>query len=278
MRALGLCLALAAAPSPAPPPDTTVAVHPGAVLVAETLMGVLSVRVWERDEVLLEGDGRSLVGDGNRLRLVERPGRAFRRDAVRLTVPPWMELRVAGDRLDVDVAGLAGRLTVVTTAGEVLLADTGGDVTVTTVSGGITARRVGGRTQLTTVEGRVEVAGASGRLGVGSTDGDLVLTEAALEWLAAETTDGDVSFQGRVLPGSQLRLATHAGDVDVVIPRDTGAEVSVSTFDGVFHAGFPVETRSFRAGESVRFLLGGGGGQLEVRAFDGDIRFRHGNR
>jgi DUF4097 and DUF4098 domain-containing protein YvlB len=147
-------------------------------------------------------------------------------------------------------------------------------VTARTVSGAIRARDVAGTVALHTVEGDVTVAGAEGSLSVGSTDGDLTLQGVRAESLVAEATDGDVRFEGSILPGSRVRLATHDGNLDVTLPAGTDAEVRVSTFDGEFRPEFPVETSGFRAGEAVRFRLGQGGASLELQAFDGNITLR----
>jgi hypothetical protein len=260
--------------------DTTIAARPGDLLVAETLAGTLTVGVWERDEVRLEGtSSRGLRRDGATLRLEHRggrrSGRSDRRASYVLTVPAWLDLRVGGRSLDVRIAGTGGRLVVTTLDGDVSVERTGGEVEVRTVSGDIEAMDVRGRTDLYALDGDVEVRGAAGRLRIGSTDGDLVVRGAALQRLDAETTDGHVTFEGVVLPGSGVRLATHDGHVNVSVPADADAEVAVRTFDGAFVPDFPVRTAGFRAGEVLRFVMGRGGATLDLQTFDGDIRLRH---
>jgi hypothetical protein len=291
-----VCLALAGLPlavtplaglapsvDDAPAADTTIAARPGDLLVAETVAGTITVGVWERDEVRLEGtSSRGLHRDGSTLHLDHRglgrggrPARDERRATYVLTVPSWLDLRVGGRSLDVRIAGTGGRLVVTTLNGDVRLEGTGGDVEVRTASGDIEAMDVRGRTDLYAVDGDIDVRGAAGRLRIGSTDGDLAVRNAALDRLDAETTDGHVTFEGMLLPGSTVRLATHDGDVNVAVPADAGAEVAVRTFDGAFMPDFPVQTTGLRAGERLRFVMGQGGATLELQSFDGDIRLSH---
>jgi DUF4097 and DUF4098 domain-containing protein YvlB len=190
-------------------------------------------------------------------------------------VPAWLDLRLEGQELDVDVEGMSGSLSVRTLSGEVWLRGVAGDTEVRSVSGEVTARGISGRAELWTVEGDVDVVGASGVLTVQSTDGDLRLADIAADQVSAETTDGDVVFEGSVPRGAKLRLATHDGDITATIPEGADVEVSVSTFDGAFEPAMPVQVRGVRAGEALTFVLGRGGATLSMQAFDGDIRLRH---
>lgn len=57
------------------------------------------------------------------------------------------------------------------------------------------------------------------------------------------------------------------------MPEATGASVSVRTYDGRFESSFPVQpTGDFRRGRRVTFTLGTGGSEIEIEAFDGQIR------
>lgn len=272
-----MTLLLAAGLLVSPPADTVMAASRGDRLQVETRSGSITVQVWDRSEVALESADRiELRRDGDRIVLSGNIGRRARREDVRLSVPAWMNVRIAGRELDVDVQGLEGDLTVRTLEGDVSLERLSGAVDVRSVSGTITVEDLSGDVQLGTVEGEVDVRGARGRLAVQSTDGDLTLHDIAVDTLSAETLDGDIVFQGRVLRGSRMRLATHDGDISVTVPEGTGAAVSVSTFDGEFEPGFPVQVRSLHAGEPLSFVMGGGGAVLELQAFDGDIRLRHG--
>jgi hypothetical protein len=257
------------------PADTTLRVSEGDRLVLGTRDGSISVGVWDRSEVELEGRA-SLRRDGSTIRLGDEAGGRPRRAHLRVTIPEWLAVEIRGEAVEVVLDGVRGA-EVRTYSGEVVLRATR-DVDVNTISGDVEAVGVEGGTRVSTISGDITMAGVAGRLEARSTDGDIELVQVEAEELVAETTDGDVLFEGVILAGSRIRLATHDGDVTARIPPDSNVEVSVSTFDGAFIPGFPVRASGLRAGEAVTFVLGAGGARLEMQAFDGDLRLEHAGR
>lgn len=254
------------------PADTTVEVSRGDLLVLGTRDGSISVGVWDRGEVRLEGRG-TLRRDGSTVHLGDGTGERPRRAHLRFTVPGWLAVEIRGEEVDVELEGVTGA-EVRTYSGEVVLRGTR-DVDVRTISGDVDARDIDGHTRVSTISGDITVVGARGRLEFRSTDGDIELGAVDAGEVMAETTDGDVLFEGVIPRGARIRLATHDGDVTARIPRDADVELSVSTFDGAFTPGFPVRATGFRAGEAATFVLGAGGAWLEMQAFDGDLRLDH---
>lgn len=264
-------VALLAAGLIALPADTTLSVARGESLVLGTRDGSISVGVWSRNEVRV--DGRvGLRRQGSTIELSDG-GRRPRRVEMRVTVPEWMRVQIEGQEVDVDAEGLVGA-EIRTFSGEVVLTEVR-NVDVRTISGDVDVRALSGDSRIVTVSGDVRLVGASGRLELRSTDGDLEAIDVEASEYLAETTDGDVVFEGVIPRGSRIRLATHDGDVSARIPPDADVEIRVSTFDGAFIPGFPVRASGFRAGEAVTFVLGAGGAELEMQAFDGDLRLDH---
>lgn len=252
--------------------DTVVSVQRGDVLVSETLRGTLTVRSGGDDEVRLSGDR-----DGE-VRLV-REGRNVRLQGLRgqpdvdlvLELPVWMPLRIRSREMDLSVTGLSAEVVVGVLQGDVRLEDLDGPVEARTVDGEMDARSTRGSMILNTNDGDVRVSGHRGELRVESTDGDLVLRDVMGPSISAFTLDGDVDFDGVVEGNGSLELSTHDGDVVAWVPGDVRADVEVSTFDGGFESEFPARTQGFRAGEPLRFQIGGGGARIALRSFSGDI-------
>lgn len=259
------------APMAAPVPDTVLPVRPGDVLSVETWAGSLTVRVVDGDQVRFTADGGSgfpLARDGRTIRVGgERSGE---RDLL-VELPSWMELRVHSRSLEVDVTGLAGPVSVQLLEGGIRLRRLTGGVRAQTMSGVIAAWELEGETVLSSMEGGVRVRGAVGSVRVESADGDVTLEDIRGSEVAAATVEGDVLFRGEIATGGLLSLTTHDGDVQAWLPADAGARVEVSTFEGSFTSDFPVRTRGFRAGESLRFTVGEGGARVVLQSFDGDI-------
>jgi hypothetical protein len=107
-----------------------------------------------------------------------------------------------------------------------------------------------------------------------STSGDVELDGVTAVLVDASTTEGDIRFTGTLKPEGSYRLATHDGGLDVALPADASAVVSVSTFDGEFRPEFPITVDRFRGGKEMSFTLGRGGARLTLAAFDGDIVLR----
>lgn len=265
-------IALLAAGLIALPADTTLAVERGERLVLGTRNGSISVGVWSRNEVRVDGR-MGLRRRGSEIELSDADGRRPRRAELRVTVPEWMRVQIEGQEVDVDAEGLVGA-EIRTYSGEVVLTEVT-DIDIRTISGDVDVRGVAGDSRIATVSGDVRILDASGRLELRSTDGDLEAIDVDASEYLAETTDGDVVFEGVIPRGSRIRLATHDGDVTARIPPDADVEIRVSTFDGAFIPGFPVRASGFRAGEAVTFVLGAGGAELEMQAFDGDLRLDH---
>jgi DUF4097 and DUF4098 domain-containing protein YvlB len=89
----------------------------------------------------------------------------------------------------------------------------------------------------------------------------------------ANTVNGDISYEGTIRPNGRYRLATHNGDVTVVVPDGADALVSVSTFQGDFASDFPITLRE-RHGKRFEFTLGKGSARLELESFQGTIELR----
>ncbi|HSR42325.1 MAG TPA: hypothetical protein VLL48_09140, partial [Longimicrobiales bacterium] len=86
----------------------------------------------------------------------------------------------------------------------------------------------------------------------------------------------DLVFSGPLRAGGVYRMVTHDGDVTVTVPGPPDVRVTVSTFDGSFDSDFPVVVERFRGGELLSFTLGRGAAELQLEAFDGEIRLRRG--
>ena len=260
------------------PADTLLDVRRGERLVVTNVAGSLSVEAWEEDrlelrtperggDLVVRREGTTLLVTG---RNGPRGGRA--RSEARLRIPSWMELVVEGIRVDVEVRGLAGRVSVRTVSGDVRLAGTSGQVEARSVDGLVLAEGVSGRHVLTSQSDDVRVTGATGALEVRSGSGDLLLEGVRAERLRAETQDGDLTFSGPLVPGGTYAFFVHHGDVALRLPDDAGGRVRVSTFAGEFRSDFPVVLPSFRSGRAFEFELGGGGAAVTVEVFDGEIR------
>ena len=158
--------------------------------------------------------------------------------------------------------GLQASVTVRTVEGDVQVSDVQGAVSARSVDGVVVVEGIQGIVSVTTVEEAATLRRIRGRVQAESTDGDIFLEEVEGELVEAVTVDGDITFQGNVVPLGSYRLVTHDGDVVVTLPASTGADVSVSTFDGSFRSDFQVTVGRFQLPPGARW---GSAGHAVIR-------------
>lgn len=261
--------------------DTVVQARRGDRLVVRNLVGRITVRVRDGDEVhvRLGPSDRGAVRvarDGSRIVLDDRDrkGRRLAR-TLELEVPAWLDIDLLGTQLAVSVVGMRSAVSVSSIDGEIEIQDIEGTVTLSTVDGRIRVSDVRGAVHAVSVDESIHLRHVVGTVTVVTISGDLILDDVDAMELTAQTVGGDVEFDGPIHQGGVYTLVTHDGEVTAVVPEGVNAVVSVSTFDGSFEAEFPVVLDRFRGGREMSFTLGSGGARIILQAFDGDIRMRH---
>lgn len=275
----GWLLAGAAVPA-ASVADTTVELRRGDRVVVERFTGELSVESWSRSSLSVGGDaddvrGVAVTRSGSEV-TVRPDDRKARTNDVELVVrvPAWVRLEVSGRELDVSVAGVEGGVAVRNVSGDVRMDRVAGEIAISTVEGEIGVYGARGPVTAHSRGDDVTLSDVTGDVDVGTGDGDLRLENVTASNLRAETLDGDVYFNGALAPAGTYWISVHDGDATLILPGDTDAHVSVSTFDGELTSDFPVTLRRYQGGGVFDFTLGKGSAQLEVKVFDGEIRFR----
>lgn len=137
---------------------------------------------------------------------------------------------------DIDVVGLSPLVRVRTGSGRILLRQATGDVTASTVSGPIIA------------------------------------TEMQPQGARLETVSGPVSFSGTVDRRGTLSIQTHSGDVELQVPTGLGAEFDLESLSGSVGVELPAKTGKPLKGKTLFFANAGGGAQVVVRTFKGQVR------
>ena len=191
-------------------------------------------------------------------------------------MPAWINVRIDGNECFADVAGVGGAVSVKTVEGDIVLSGLTGTVSAESVDGRITLEGGRGRVQLSTVEGLIAVSKAAGEIIADSVDGDITLTDVQASAVEISTVDGNVSYSGALLASGRYLFTTHDGDVTLAIPENTSATFSVRTFgDGGVASTLPLKQGSTgRRGQRSTYTMGGGAAQVDIEAFDGEVRIR----
>lgn len=144
--------------------------------------------------------------------------------------------------------------------------------------------------ELSTVNaGDLSVEGLSGELVLHNTNGDVSVRDVSGP-VDATTVNGDVSVRfSAAMAEAPMAFSTLNGDVDVTLPAGAGVDVLLRSDNGDIYTDFDVELRrspakveedrkkgSYRVsvGQELRGKIGGGGPELFLKTFNGDVLLR----
>jgi DUF4097 and DUF4098 domain-containing protein YvlB len=260
--------------------DTTFAVSGNGQLDLQNNRGAVMVSTWDRDEIRIQADwdqGQrpvSIQSSGSTVRVRVERAYGLPRVAFDLTVPRGMSIALQGVELEVAIDGSGGNISVQSVEGSVDVVGGSGNVAVQTVDGDVTVRNANGIIALRAIDGDVTVIDSRGALDVESVEGDVELLDIDSENVRVNVVDGDVTFRGVVHDGGRYFMATHDGDLDITVPSDANARVSITTFDGELVSDIPIQIEGDISQKRFSFTLGQGKALVELSSFDGVIRLK----
>jgi hypothetical protein len=257
----------------------TVSANAPVDLNVRTFDGTISIRSWDRNEVLVEiervgvdqASAEALVvnqsQDGNRI-VIEAPGGRNQRNLITLGswITPAVNFVVTAPRR------LA--LQAHTSDGMIETRDLEGTIDMNSGDGRVVASNVQGEIRAHTGDGSIRIDQAEGRVEADSGDGSIEIG-GRLEALTVRTGDGSVSVdasQGSLAKGD-WRITTGDGGITMRIPDNFNAAVDASSGDGSVRVeGInPPPTDDGEPPRRVVGQLGSGGATLMLRTGDGSI-------
>jgi DUF4097 and DUF4098 domain-containing protein YvlB len=256
--------------------DTTITVQRGQRLELSTHSGDVVIRTWARSAVRVQTSGSSrshlaIDQTASVINIHSAGGRGGPPDMdYTLTIPTWLAVRLSGVTAEMRLEGVQGSVNAETVEGDVTLVGGGGLVSLRSVEGEVSLRDAKGKIDMNSVNSDVNVRNVSGELQAETVNGDVNLIQVQSDNVEATTVNGDINYDGTIRANGRYRMTTHNGDVTIVIPEGTGAQISVSTFQGDFESAFPV-TLTERHGKRFDFTIGNGSARIELESFGGTI-------
>jgi DUF4097 and DUF4098 domain-containing protein YvlB len=253
----------------------TVTAGPGDVIVVGSSSDQIRVRGSS------ENDNIRMDATSSRVNLELVSG--FRRSSdirFEISVPYGVRVIAHTQGGDVHIRGTRGPVEVRTQNGDVDLDEVTELLDVNTLSGDIKAHGITADVDIGSTAGRVELTDVRGNVSAQTTSGDIEIRRTTSKLVRAKTTSGDVTYDGVIDPAGRYDLSSHSGDVDVAIPADASAQLTVSTWNGGVDSDFPI---TLKAGEHVlgssnakrfTFAIGGAAARITTETFSGDIRIR----
>jgi DUF4097 and DUF4098 domain-containing protein YvlB len=151
------------------------------------------------------------------------------------------------------------------------------------------------RTSLTlkaTNDGDIRVEQVQGEIEVTNINDDVILTQVSGS-VVAHATNGDVkAVLTSVTPGKPMSFTSMNGDVDVTLPGDIKANVTMRSDQGEIYSDFEIKMDASQSkpvtegtsgkgakyrvklDETMRGTINGGGPEIQFKTFNGDIFIR----
>jgi hypothetical protein len=262
-----------------PQTDKTVPVARGARLNLDNQAGEVVIRTWDRDSlrVLARHLPRVTVDIQTTSNIVGIRSRGSGSVDYEITAPAWLPMKVSGQFLYIGIEGAQNEVSAETTRGDIVVKGGSGFVTAKSVHGEIILEDAKGKITASSINEGIRITGAGGEITADTTNGDIVLSKIQAKSVEAATVNGDIHYEGPVPASGQYRFTTHNGDITLTVPESSNATLSVRTYNGDFQTGgLPVkQVGDKRKGRRTTYILGtGGGAELEMESFGGDIRLR----
>jgi DUF4097 and DUF4098 domain-containing protein YvlB len=241
--------------------------HP--VVTIHNPNGTVTVRAWTKSEVMVVANRTtdSVVVDaeqtGNRVDILTRPASETSapedlRTDFEISVPEDAELQIHDDSGGVNVSNVLGDMNVETIAAGVDVEDAAGYLTVKTVGGSFQCVR------------------CAGRLEVSSISGNFRFIDVRSYYVRAQTSDGNILFNGEFLPNATYRLKNYSGVIEVRFSPGDSFDLSATSLKGKVHNEARLNPPSHhhflpRFGNALFGTLNSGRASVQLSSFDGTI-------
>ena len=243
-----------------------VAAHP--IITIHNPSGIITIKAWTKQEVMVMADQSSdaveIEADQSNNRVdinTHQVAETITPDEIRadyqVNVPEDAELQIHDDSGNVNVANVLGDMNVETIGAGVGMADTAGYSTISTVSGSFQCMRCGGRIEVRSISGNIR------------------LDDMRSYDVQAQTSTGNIVFNGQYMPNGSYRLRDYSGVIEVRFSPIDSFDLTATSVKGKVNneANLASIHRSFlpRVGKSLFGALNAGGAHLELSSFNGTI-------
>lgn len=205
--------------------------------------------------------------------------------------PPETDVSTKTSDGPVEVSGIHANLQIASSDGDITFSDCNGDIDIQSGDGDIHANKSSGGIQISLRDGDLTATELSGKLALKSSDGDVSVNgfqgkmdassrdgkvdlNGVFTSLAAKSSDGDIDVT--VQPGSVMEqdwgLSSRDGDIQLRLPNDFSANLSVRARDGKINTTVPVSVTGSLSENQLSGKLNSGGYLLDIQTSDGDIQ------
>jgi DUF4097 and DUF4098 domain-containing protein YvlB len=195
-----------------------------------------------------------------------------------VTVPTGVQVSARATSGDISVTGTKGIVEAGSQSGDIVVDDAAERVELRSLSGDITGRNLAGIVEANSLNGDIELTGVRGDVDATGVSSDIELRNVVSRYVRAKSTSGDITFDGTIDNTGRYELGAHSGSVYLVVPQNTGALLTVSTYNGSIESDFPITLKPGDHGISstrrYSFEIGKGDARISAESFSGDITIR----
>lgn len=245
----------------------------------ENVAGSVRVRGGEKPEIKVTGRLGEGVEDleftviGGRATIVVKLKKGFKGRSgnadLEISVPRGVALEAETVSARIDVAELQRSVDLESVSGDIGIAGNVETVSVETVSGDISVTGVTSKVDAESVSGAIRLQGVAGTIDTKTVSGAIDVSGSEVVGASCESVSGTISFAGPLSRQGRYSFDSFSGSVELSLPEDTDANVTVSTFSGRVVNQLSSATVS---GKEASFTLGDGGARVEVTTFSGNAR------
>ena len=270
--------------------DTTLAFDRRGVVNVSVPSGEIIVTAWDRDQVRVhatsEDAGIRVSATSYRLTIELASARRSGDAHIEVTVPQGVRVSARSQTGDISVRGTKGAVEAVTQSGDIAVEDVADRVEVGSLSGDVGVRMVTGDVEAKSTSGDVSIIGVTGGgdIEVETVSGEITVKEAVAKTFRGHSVSGDVTYDGSIDPQGRYELSAHSGEIRLGVPKDLGAQISVSTWNGSITSDFPITMRPGEHGigsasaKRFNFEVGNGTARITLESFSGDITINSSGR
>ena len=108
-----------------------------------------------------------------------------------------------------------------------------------------------------------------------SVSGNVRVVAERVTSLNANSVSGTVDAQIRSLTGGEpLAFNSVSGSVNISLPANVGAEITMSTLSGSIDSDFPITTHGTSRRNSIQGTIGNGGRKLAINTVSGNVTLK----
>lgn len=261
----------------------TIAVDPDVSIRIHNMAGSIKLIGWDMDSIAVTGEVAPsaqfyMAGKGRVAKLgVERKDEtvAGPGSTLEIRVPRRARIWVKSMSASIEASGLVGELECSSLSGMIRVEGPLKLLVAESMDGNISSFGPMDVVRVKGGGGTVTLRGARGDVHATTVGGAIVATDAAVIRAYLETVSGTIAFDGSVDQRGTLEAITHSGDVTLRLPPEIAAEFELESFDGGIVNGLTGkggEVQKPMRGKPVGFIMSGGGANVKVRSFKGEIR------